>query len=88
MRAGAPCVALWIVAFVVGLTNLSECTPFYSEIFKNATSPNLVWFIQLSDIHFSAYVPKRDTDMENFIPSVLKAVNPALVFITGDLTGK
>lgn len=43
---------------------------------------SVVWVVQLSDLHLSAFHPERAADFRRHV------VNPALVLITGDLTGR
>lgn len=71
-----------------------------SEIYTNNNSGNgavielqggpedVAWIVQLSDLHFSAHHPERAVDFKDIVGPTLAMVNPSLVFITGDLTGK
>ncbi|KAL2526241.1 putative metallophosphoesterase [Abeliophyllum distichum] len=47
---------------------------------------DLVWVVQLSDLHFSVHHPERAQDFRNIVGPTLSFINPSLVFITGDLT--
>jgi predicted MPP superfamily phosphohydrolase len=47
----------------------------------------VVWVVQLSDLHFSVHHPDRAYDFRRYVGPALAMVNPALVLITGDLTG-
>ncbi|KAL6646432.1 hypothetical protein ACP70R_018040 [Stipagrostis hirtigluma subsp. patula] len=47
---------------------------------------SVVWAVQLSDLHFSAFHPDRAADFRRYVGGALAMVNPALVLITGDLT--
>jgi predicted MPP superfamily phosphohydrolase len=49
---------------------------------------DLVWFIQLADLHISKYHPERAADLKNKVAAALSLIQPSLVLITGDLTGK
>ena len=49
---------------------------------------SVVWAVQLSDLHLSAFHPERTADFRRHVGDALAMVNPALVLITGDLTGK
>lgn len=49
---------------------------------------DLVWFIQLSDLHISKYHPERAADLKNKVAAALSLIQPSLVLVTGDLTGK
>ncbi|KXG34890.1 hypothetical protein SORBI_3002G104600 [Sorghum bicolor] len=47
---------------------------------------SVVWAVQLSDLHLSAFHPERTADFRRHVGDALAMVNPALVLITGDLT--
>uniref|UniRef100_A0A0E0LJ97 Uncharacterized protein n=1 Tax=Oryza punctata TaxID=4537 RepID=A0A0E0LJ97_ORYPU len=47
---------------------------------------SVVWAVQLSDLHLSAFHPERAADFRRHVGGALAMVNPSLVFITGDLT--
>ncbi|CAL5089792.1 unnamed protein product [Urochloa decumbens] len=47
---------------------------------------SVVWAVQLSDLHLSAFHPERAADFRRHVGDALALVNPALVLITGDLT--
>ena len=47
---------------------------------------NIFWFVQLSDIHISAYHDSNIvSDLKDFIYSIITIINPSLVLATGDL---
>lgn len=48
---------------------------------------SVVWAVQLSDLHLSALHPDRAAAFRRHVGDALAMVNPALVLITGDLTG-
>lgn len=48
---------------------------------------DLVWAVQLSDLHFSVHHPLRARDFRDFVGPALSFINPSLVLLTGDLTG-
>lgn len=48
---------------------------------------DVVWIVQLSDLHFSVHHPERALDFKNLVGPSLSMINPSLVLITGDLTG-
>ncbi|XP_057471935.1 putative metallophosphoesterase At3g03305 [Actinidia eriantha] len=47
---------------------------------------DVLWLVQLSDLHFSVHHPDRARDFKNFVGPSLSMINPSLVLITGDLT--
>jgi len=49
---------------------------------------SVVWAVQLWDLHLSAFHPERAADFRRHVDDALAMVYPALVLITGDLTGK
>ena len=48
---------------------------------------DLVWVVQLSDLHFSVHHPHRAQDFIDFVGPALSFIKPSLVLLTGDLTG-
>lgn len=48
---------------------------------------SVVWVVQLSDLHFSVHNPDRALDFNTIVGPALSMINPALVLVTGDLTG-
>lgn len=48
---------------------------------------DLVWVVQLSDLHFSVHHPERARDFREIVGPVLSFIKPSLVLLTGDLTG-
>jgi predicted MPP superfamily phosphohydrolase len=59
------------------------------EVVEVSGAPDgVVWVAQLSDLHFSVHHPERAYDFRRYVGPALAMVNPDLVLITGDLTGK
>ncbi|KAL7583552.1 putative metallophosphoesterase At3g03305 [Lactuca sativa] len=56
------------------------------EIVEVKGEHDVVWIVQLSDLHFSVHRPERASEFQKFMGSTLSMINPSLVFITGDLT--
>lgn len=57
------------------------------RVIEARTGQDLIWVVQLSDLHFSVHHPERALDFKNIVGSALSLINPSLVLITGDLTG-
>ncbi|XP_071710994.1 putative metallophosphoesterase At3g03305 [Rutidosis leptorrhynchoides] len=56
------------------------------EIIEIKGENDVVWIVQLSDLHFSVHYPERAFEFQKFVSSTLSMINPSLVLITGDLT--
>jgi len=56
-------------------------------VIEARTGQDLIWVVQLSDLHFSVHHPERAIDFKNIVGPALALINPSLVLITGDLTG-
>ncbi|CAM6062583.1 unnamed protein product [Sphagnum tenellum] len=52
---------------------------------RNAPA-NVVWVVQLSDLHISKWIPERSKALRKSLGHALQFIKPALVWITGDLT--
>lgn len=48
---------------------------------------DLAWVIQVSDLHISAYHPKRADDLAELLGPAIRIIRPDLVLVTGDITG-
>lgn len=48
---------------------------------------NLLWVVQMSDIHISKWTPERGKALRKSLGHALKLIKPSLVWVTGDLTG-
>ena len=52
--------------------------------FHGDTPDNILWFLQISDIHLSVYIdPGRLLDLRTFIDQVVATIKPTAVFVTG-----
>lgn len=49
--------------------------------------PGVVWVVQVSDIHISRLVPERGRALRRALGHALQLIKPAIVLISGDLTG-
>ena len=49
--------------------------------------PGVVWVVQVSDIHISKWKPERGRTLRRALGHALKLIKPAIVLISGDLTG-
>ncbi|PWA61573.1 Metallophosphoesterase domain-containing protein [Artemisia annua] len=56
------------------------------ELKSENDDEDVVWIVQLSDLHFSVHYPQRAVEFRNFVAETLAMIKPALVLITGDLT--
>lgn len=57
------------------------------RVIEARSGQDLVWVVQLSDLHFSVHHPERAIDFRDTVAPALSLINPSLVLITGDLTG-
>lgn len=48
---------------------------------------DVIWVVQLSDLHFSVHHPERALDFKRLVGPALSIIRPSLVLLTGDLTG-
>ncbi|KAJ4871358.1 putative metallophosphoesterase [Raphanus sativus] len=56
------------------------------RVIEARSGQDLVWVVQLSDLHFSVHHPERAIDFRDTVAPALSLINPSLVLITGDLT--
>jgi len=48
---------------------------------------DVVWVVQVSDLHLSAYHRERAEDLKKLLAPALNMIRPSLVLLTRDLTG-
>lgn len=48
---------------------------------------DVIWVVQLSDLHFSVHHPERALGFKRLVGPALSIIRPSLVLLTGDLTG-
>ncbi|KAL0298480.1 UNVERIFIED_CONTAM: putative metallophosphoesterase [Sesamum radiatum] len=57
------------------------------EVIEVGGGPDdLVWVVQLSDLHFSVHHPERAREFQEIVGFALSFIKPSLVLLTGDLT--
>lgn len=66
--------------------NVKEIADEGQFIEVKSAPEDVVWVVQLSDLHFSVHHPERAQDFESIVGPTLAMINPSLVLITGDLT--
>lgn len=83
--AGATVITVFLLLlFTIG----GESGDNKRRVIEAEGSPNdLVWVVQLSDLHFSVHHPQRAQDFIAFVGPALSFIKPSLVLLTGDLTG-
>ncbi|KAK5643324.1 hypothetical protein RI129_007169 [Pyrocoelia pectoralis] len=93
-------VSVFVIIFLVILANITnfsflKAEAIYEPTYFNQTinlsmadkSDHLMWFLQISDIHISAFNdPSRITDFKDFCENALKVFKPSVVIASGDLT--
>lgn len=86
---------LFSLCFCFFFTTSSTTTSIEEEDHQNGRQvidvkggpEDVVWVVQLSDLHFSVHNPERARDFKDLVGPSLSFINPSLVLITGDLTG-
>ncbi|XP_020575228.1 putative metallophosphoesterase At3g03305 isoform X2 [Phalaenopsis equestris] len=67
----------------------ADKTAVTSELVSREFFPmegDLAWIIQVSDLHLSAYHPKRAEDLVGLLGSAIRVIRPDLLLVTGDIT--
>lgn len=85
--AGAGATASVIAVFLVLLLTIGRGESKRLVIEEEGSPNDLVWVVQLSDLHFSVHHPQRAQDFTAFVGPALSFIKPSLVLLTGDLTG-
>ncbi|CAB3359311.1 Hypothetical predicted protein [Cloeon dipterum] len=68
-----------------GLKNQEE--PLPKSRIPGDVADNLIWFLQISDIHISVFHDmSRVTDLKDFCSKTIDAIKPTVVLASGDLT--
>ncbi|ERM94106.1 putative metallophosphoesterase At3g03305 isoform X1 [Amborella trichopoda] len=70
--------------FVVGFFWFVESCAVSRE--RIGVEGEVVWVVQVSDLHVSSYHGERAEDLKRLLAPALKIIRPSLVLITGDLT--
>ncbi|PKA52355.1 Putative metallophosphoesterase [Apostasia shenzhenica] len=73
-------------SFVGGENPATETEKVSREFFP--MEGDVAWIVQVSDLHLSSYHPERAEDIMRLLAPALRAIQPALVFVTGDITVK
>ncbi|KAB0799720.1 hypothetical protein PPYR_07600 [Photinus pyralis] len=64
-----------------------EPKPQTEKLFMTNKSDHLIWFLQISDIHISAFKdPSRLTEFREFCENAINVFKPSLVIASGDIT--
>lgn len=80
-------LSLFLIIFLVEAEAQFDQLKIGGAPFPGYSDDNLVYFVQVSDIHISIHNAERRTkDFHIFCAETLKLINPEVVVITGDLT--
>ena len=84
-------ILLLLLLVLISLSTTTRVSASIDEsgrrVIEARSGQDLVWVVQLSDLHFSVHHPERAIDFRNIVGPALSLINPSLVLITGDLTG-
>ncbi|XP_035672009.1 transmembrane protein 62-like isoform X7 [Branchiostoma floridae] len=73
--------------YTVDVQSLPQHPRSHQPPYPGGTADNLLWFLQVSDIHISRfYDPQRVTDLKQFCTENVDVFKPPMVLVTGDLT--
>ncbi|CAH1262147.1 TMEM62 [Branchiostoma lanceolatum] len=73
--------------YTVDVRSLPQHPRSHQPPYPGGTADNLLWFLQVSDIHISRfYDPQRVTDFKQFCTENVEVFKPPMVLVTGDLT--
>ncbi|XP_078591294.1 transmembrane protein 62-like isoform X5 [Branchiostoma floridae x Branchiostoma japonicum] len=73
--------------YTVDVRSLPQHPRSHQPPYPGGTADNLLWFLQVSDIHISRfYDPQRVTDLKQFCTENVDVFKPPMVLVTGDLT--
>ncbi|KAF3584489.1 hypothetical protein F2Q69_00032502 [Brassica cretica] len=89
-RISLSSIHLLLLLLIISLSTTQRVSASIDEsgrrVIEARSGQDLVWVVQLSDLHFSGHHPERAINFRNIIGPALSLINPSLVFITGDLT--
>ncbi|KAI7752883.1 hypothetical protein M8C21_017094 [Ambrosia artemisiifolia] len=75
-----------IIMIIIMMMKVLVCGGRKKEIIEIKGENDVVWIVQVSDLHFSVHHPDRALDFQKFVTKTLSIINPSLVLLTGDLT--
>ncbi|KAL5198319.1 hypothetical protein ABZP36_001831 [Zizania latifolia] len=87
LRVHLPVLLPLLLGVLAGAVSVHGGDGDLRRVVEVAGGPSsVVWAVQLSDLHLSAFHPDRAADFRRHVGGALAMVNPSLVLITGDLT--